>query len=99
MESRSLQNRLLIATTLWREATEDPLPRLAPGNPAEQIRELELLVVDLLCREATRETARDVADKTWDLVHDRPDSDPVKQRVVECHDRLSKLSAGANGHG
>ena len=94
MEARSLQNRLLIATTLWREATEDPLPRLAPGQPSEQIRELELLVVDLLCRDATRETASDVADKTWDLVHDRPDDDPVKRRVVECHERLSKLSAG-----
>ena len=95
MEARSLQNRLLIATTLWRESTQDPLPRLAPGQPSEQIQELELRVVDLLCREATRETARDVADKTWDLVHDRPDADPVKQRVVECHERLSQLSAGS----
>ncbi len=94
MEVRSLQNRLLIATTLWREATQDPLPRLAPGEPADQIQELELLVVDLLCRDATRDNAREVADKTWDLVHDRPDTDPVKQRVVTCHERLSKLSAG-----
>jgi hypothetical protein len=91
VEARSLQNRLLIATTLWREATEDPLPRLAPGRPSEQIQELELLVVDLLCREATQANARDVADKTWDLVHDRPDADPVKKRVVECHERLTQL--------
>jgi hypothetical protein len=94
MEARSLQNRLLIATTLWREATDDPLPRLSPGDPAAQIQELELLVVDLLCRDATRENAREMADKTWDLVHDRPDADPVKRRVVECHERLAKLSAG-----
>ena len=94
VETRSLQNRLLIATTLWREATDDPLPRLAPGEPADQIQELELMVVDLLCREATRENAREVADKTWDLVYDRPESDPVRRRVVECHDRLTKLSAG-----
>ena len=94
MEARSLQNRLLIATTLWREATQDPLPRLEPGDPADQIRQLELLVVDLLCREATRDNAREVADKTWDLVHDRPDEDPVKQRVVECHGRLAEISAG-----
>ena len=93
MEGRSLQNRLLIATTLWRESTNDPLPKLAPGEPAAQIQELEMLVVDLLCRDATRDNARDVADKTWDLVHDRPDGDPVKARVVECHERLSKLSA------
>ena len=91
MEARSLQNRLLIATTLWRDSTRDPLPRLAPGAPADQIQELELMVVDLLCRDATRDNARDVADKTWDLVHDRPDADPVKQRVVECHERLTQL--------
>jgi hypothetical protein len=94
METRSLQNRLLMATTLWREASNDPLPRLAPGEPAEQIRELELLVVELLCREATRDDAREVADKTWDMVYDRADDDPVRKRVVECHDHLAKLSAG-----
>ena len=90
---RTLQNRLLIATALWRDATEDPLPRLPPGDPADQIQDLELRVVDLLCREATAENARDVADQTWDMVHDRPDSDPVKQRVVQCHERLARLGA------
>jgi hypothetical protein len=94
METRSLQNRLLIATTLWREATSEPLPRLAPGDPVDQIRELEGLVVDLLCREATRDNAREVADKTWDLVYDRAEDDPLRKRVVECHDHLAKLSAG-----
>jgi hypothetical protein len=94
METRSLQNRLLMATTLWREATTDPLPRLAPGDPADQIRELELLVIDLLCREATRDNAREVADKTWDLVYDRAEDDPVRKRVVDCHEHLAKLSAG-----
>lgn len=93
MPGRSLQNRLLVATGLWRDASDDPLPRLAPGDPAAQIEELELRVVELLCREATPETARDVADKTWDLVHDRPDGDPVKRRVVECHEALARLSA------
>jgi hypothetical protein len=94
MEARSLQNRLLIATTLWRETTDDPLPRLEPGDPSDQIRELELLVVDLLCREATRDNAREVADKTWDLVYDRPDEDPVKKKVVACHEELAKLTSG-----
>jgi hypothetical protein len=94
METRSLQNRLLIATTLWREATSEPLPRLAPGDPGDQIRELETLVVDLLCREATRDNAREVADKTWDLVYDRSEDDPLRKRVVECHEHLAKLSAG-----
>ena len=94
METRSLQNRLLMATTLWREASNDPLPRLAPGDPADQIRELELLVVELLCGEATRDNAREAADKTWDMVYDRAEDDPVRKRVVECHEHLAKLSAG-----
>lgn len=93
MAARSLQNRLLVATALWREATEEPLPRLPPGEPAQQIEQLELMVVDLLCRDASAQSARDVADKTWDLVHDRPDADPVKRRVVECHEALARLSA------
>ena len=33
-----------------------------------------------------------MADQTWDLVHDRSDADPVKQRVVEGHEALAKLS-------
>lgn len=90
----ALRNRLLIATTLWREATDEPLPKLPPGAPAGQIESFELQVVDLLCREATPETAKRVADKTWDLVHDRPDSDVVKQRVVECHEALARLRHG-----
>ena len=93
MAERSLQNRLLVATALWRETTDDPLPRLPPGEPERQIELLELMVVDLLCLEASPETARDVADKTWDFVHDRPDADTVKRRVVECHEALARLSA------
>lgn len=93
MEARNLRNRLLIATGMWREATREPLPRLPPGDPVDQIQELELRLVELLCEEATAETARDVADRTWDLVHDRPDVDPVKRRVVECHERLARLGA------
>lgn len=87
----ALQNRLLIATTLWREATDDPLPKLPPGEPLAQIESFELQVVDLLCRGATAATAKRVADKTWDLVHDRAEQDPVKRRVVECHGALARL--------
>jgi len=89
-----LRNRLLIATTLWREASSEPLPKLPPGDPASQIESFELQVVDLLCGEATPETAKRVADKTWDLVHDRPEDDPVKKRVVECHEALARLRHG-----
>jgi hypothetical protein len=89
-----LRNRLLIATTLWREASSEPLPKLPPGDPQAQIESFELRVVDILCREATPETAKRVADKTWDLVHDRPESDAVKRRVVECHEALARLRHG-----
>lgn len=93
-DTAGLRNRLLIAATLWREATSEPLPKLPAGDPAAQIEAFELQVVELLCREALPETAKRVADKTWDLVHDRPESDPVKQRVVECHEALARLRHG-----
>jgi hypothetical protein len=88
-----LRNRLLLATTMWRETTEDPLPKMPPGDPEAQLEAFELKLVDLLCSRATPETARQVADQTWDLVHDRPDEDPVKRRVVECHEALARLAA------
>lgn len=93
----ALRNRLVIATSMWREATDEPLPKLPPGEPATQIQEFELRVVDLLCEEATPQSAKRVADKTWDLVQDRADDDPVKQRVVECHEKLANLSRGGDG--
>jgi hypothetical protein len=94
---KTLQNRLVIATGMWRDATDEPLPKLQPAEPAEQIEEFELRLVDMLCRDATPANARDVADRTWDLVQDRPDDDPVKRKVVEAHDQLAKLSAGTFG--
>ena len=88
-----LRNRLVLATTMWREATAEPLPRMPPGDPAEQLEAFELRLVDMLCSQATAQSARDVADKTWDLVHDRADDDAVKRRVVQCHEALARLSA------
>ena len=92
MDQKELVNRLLIATTLWRRTTGDPLPKLPPGDPKRQLETFELQLVERLCREATPVTAREVADMTWDLVHDRADSDLVKRRVVECHEELARLS-------
>jgi hypothetical protein len=92
MDQITLRNRLLVATGMWREATGEPLPKLPPGDPAEQVQNFELLLVNRLWEGATSENAREVADRTWDLVHDRPDSDPVKRRVVECHEALAKLT-------
>jgi hypothetical protein len=92
MDPITLRNRLLVATGMWREATGEPLPRLAPGNPADQIQSFELQLVDRLWQIATPETAREIADRTWDLVHDRDDHDPVKARVVECHQALARMT-------
>ncbi|MFL5885188.1 MAG: hypothetical protein ACJ77M_08975 [Thermoleophilaceae bacterium] len=88
----ALRNRLVIATTLWRDTTDEPLPKIPPGEPAAQIQDFEMVLVDMMCREATPETAKRIADQTWDLVQDRPDDDPVKKRVVDCHEQLAKLS-------
>jgi len=93
MDPAALRNRLVMATSMWREATAEPLPKIPPGDPAQQIQTFELQVVELLFSEATPETARQVADQTWDLVHDRPDDEPVKQRVVKGHEVLARLSA------
>ena len=90
----ALRNRLVMATSMWRETTDDPLPRMPPGDPEAQIEGFELQLVERLFSEATPDTARVVADKTWDLVHDRPDADPVKRRVVEGHEALARLTAG-----
>ena len=92
MDQITLRNRLLVATGMWKEATGEPLPRMAPGKPADQIKEFELTLVNRLFDGSTPETAREVADRTWDLVHDRPDSDPVKKRVVEIHEALAKMT-------
>ena len=92
MDPITLRNRLLVATAMWRETTGEPLPRLAPGEPADQIQSFELQLVDRLWEMATPDTAREVADRTWDLVYDRPEDDPVKRRVVECHEALARMT-------
>ena len=88
----TLRNRLLVATAMWKETTGEPLPRLAPGEPADQIQSFELQLVNRLWESATAENAREIADRTWDLVHDRDDSDLVKRRVVECHEALARMT-------
>ena len=97
MDQMELRNRLVMATQMWREATPDPLPRMPAGDPAGQLQSFELRLVDMLWEQATPQTARDIADKTWDLVHDRNDEDPVKRRVIECHEALARLSARSGG--
>ena len=88
----TLRNRLLVATGMWKETMREPLPRMAPGDPSQQIENFELTLVNRLWESATPENAREIADRTWDLVHDRGDDDPVKQRVVECHEALARMT-------
>jgi len=88
----TLRNRLLVATAMWKETIAEPLPRMPPGDPADQIQAFELELVQRLWDSATAENARDIADRTWDMVHDRPDSDPVKKRVVQCHEALARMT-------
>jgi len=90
----ALRNRLVIASSMWRESTDDPLPRMPAGDPEVQLETFELKLVDVMCANATPRTAKAVADRTWDLVHDRPDDDLVKKKVEECHEQLARLSAG-----
>jgi len=91
VDAISLRNRLLVATTTWREAVREPLPRMAPGDPEQQIEAFELALVERLFALATPDTAPEIADRTWGLVHDRPDEDAVKQRVVAGHEDLARL--------
>ncbi len=92
MDPITLRNRLLVATGMWKEATREPLPRMPPGDPAEQLQHFEITLVNKLWESATPENAREIADRTWDLVHDRADNDPVKHRVVECHEALARMT-------
>ena len=92
MDQITLRNRLLVATGMWRETMSEPLPKMPPGDPATQLENFEIALVDRLWQSATPENAREIADRTWDLVHDRPDSDRVKQRVVECHQALARMT-------
>ncbi len=97
MDPAAVRNRLVMATAMWREATDEPLPRMPPGDPIVQLETFEIQVVELLFAGATPETARLTANKTWDLVHDRPDTDPVKLRVVEGHEDLARRVVEAGG--
>src|SRR5688572_25065268 len=97
MEARRLENRLAIAAGMWRESLDEPLPKLPPGDPETQVQEFELRLVDALCGQAGPENAKWTAEKTWDLVHDRPDDDAVKVRVTEWHEKLARLTTPGSG--
>ena len=92
MDARRLENRLAIAAGMWREAVEEPLPKLSPGDPEKQVDEFEMKLVDALGAQATPETAKGIAERTWDLVHDR-------RAVHVSGDRLDARRCGLRNGG
>jgi hypothetical protein len=91
-EGISLRNRFAMVKGAWDENLRGvPFPALGEGTAEQKIERLELALVDRMRARATAETAEQIADAMWGLVHSREDSDPVKQRVTEHHEELARL--------
>ena len=89
----ALRNRFAMVKGAWDEHLRGvPFPSLGEGTAEQKIERLELALVDEMRRRATPETAEQVADAMWSLVHDRRDGDPVKQRVERHHEDLARLA-------
>jgi len=87
-----LRNRFAMVKGAWDEHLPGvAVPPLGDGTPVEKIERFELALVDEMRRRATAETAEQAADAMWGLVHNRPDEDPVKQRVTQHHEELARL--------
>jgi hypothetical protein len=88
----ALRNRFAIVKGAWDEHLRGVrMPALGEGTAEEKIERLELALVDEMRARATPETAEQVADAMWTIVHARDDDDPVKQRVTEHHGELARL--------
>jgi hypothetical protein len=94
MSSIQLRNRFAMAKGTWDDHLPGvPLPSLGEeGSAEEKIERFELALVDELFRRAEPETAEQAADAMWSLVHDRPEGDAVRRRVVEHHEALARLA-------
>ncbi len=89
----ALRNRFAMVKGAWEENLRGvPFPALGDGTAEQKIERLELALVDEMRGRATSQTAEQVADAMWGLVHARPDADPVKQRVTRHHQELARLS-------
>jgi hypothetical protein len=87
-----LRNRFAMVKGAWEEQLRGvPFPSLGEGTAEQKIERLELALVDEMRSRATPETAEQVADAMWNVVHSRPDDDPVKQRVTHHHEDLARL--------
>jgi hypothetical protein len=88
----ALRNRFAMVKGAWDEHLRGtPFPALCDGTAEQKIERLELALVDEMRSRATPETAEQVADAMWGLVHSRPDGDPVKQRVTRHHEELARM--------
>ncbi|MEA2311329.1 MAG: hypothetical protein QOE28_1297 [Solirubrobacteraceae bacterium] len=88
-----LRNRFAMVKGAWDENLRGvPFPSLGEGTAEEKIERLELALVDEMRARATPQTAEQVADSMWGIVHARPDGDAVKQRVTRHHEELARLS-------
>jgi hypothetical protein len=90
----ALRNRFAMAKGAWDEHLRGvPFPSsLGDGTAEEKIERLEIALVDEMRGRATPETAEQVADSMWGIVHARDDADPVKVRVTQHHEQLARLS-------
>ena len=87
-----LRNRFAMVKGAWEEQLRGvPFPSLGEGTAEPKIERLELALVDEMRRRATPETAEQVADAMWGIVHARPEDDPVKLRVTRHHEELAKM--------
>jgi hypothetical protein len=87
-----LRNRFAMVKGAWEEHLRGvPFPSLGEGTAEQKIERLELALVDEMRSRATPETAEQVADAMWGIVHSRPDDDVVKLRVTRHHEELARL--------
>jgi hypothetical protein len=87
-----LRNRFAMVKGAWDEHLRGtPFPSLGEGTAEQKIERLELALVDEMRARATPETAEQVADAMWGIVHARPEDDAVKLRVTRHHEDLARL--------
>jgi hypothetical protein len=88
----ALRNRFAMVKGAWEDHLPGvAFPQLGEGTAEEKIERLELALVDGMRERATPESAEQVADSMWSLVHARADDDPVKHRVTVLHEELARL--------
>ena len=73
----SLRNRFAMVKGAWDENLRGvAFPSLGEGTAEQKIERLELALVDEMRDRATPESAEQVADAMWSLVHNRDDCGP-----------------------